>query len=304
MTAEPWESDRPLTTEIARASITANFPAIDTRDLDYLGWGWDYDVYATGDGWAFRFPRRAHCADVFEWEQRIHDLVARALPSSVAVPRLELIGQPSGAFPYRFSGHRLIRGTNAETLAPEQMPTFARDIAEALGALHSIPAADARAAGANEMDLDDIGRSEWLERGFASAVNLRGIDDVVDRAVSWMPSVREPITRFAGPLRLVHQDLGPDHVLVDPATGHITGIIDWSDAILGDPARDFVFLVAWQGWDFTEDVLRRYPHAVDREFRERLDLMARLLTIIWLTQAYEQNANIVKHLRWLHNAFP
>jgi len=50
-------------------------------------------------------------------------------------------------------------------------------------------------------------------------------------------------------------------------------------------------------------VLRAYPHTVDADFRERLDLMARLLTIIWLTQAYEQKANIAKHVRWLHNAF-
>ena len=32
-----------------------------------------------------------------------------------------------------------------------------------------------------------------------------------------------------------HNDLGTDHVLVEPATGAITGI-DWSDAALTDPA--------------------------------------------------------------------
>jgi aminoglycoside phosphotransferase (APT) family kinase protein len=301
--SRPWESDRPLTLEVARAAINENFPTIDTRNLEYIGCGWDYDVYATSDGWAFRFPRRAYCADVFEWEQRIHDLAARALPRDIAVPRVELIGQPGGGFPYRFSAHRLIRGTTSEALTPDLLPTFALDIASALGALHSVPEAEARAAGAKELDLDDIGRSDWLERGFANAANLRGIDDVVDRAVAWMPTVREPIAHFAGPVRLVHQDLGPDHVIVDPATGHITGIIDWTDAILGDPARDFVFLVAWQGWHFTEDVLRHYPHELDGQFRERLDVMARLLTIIWLTQTHEQRADIASNVRWLHNAF-
>lgn len=83
MSAQPWESDRPLTTEIARAAIIENFPEIDVRDIEYLGWGWDYEVYATRDGWAFRFPRRAHCADVFEGERSIHDFVA-PLPRDIA----------------------------------------------------------------------------------------------------------------------------------------------------------------------------------------------------------------------------
>ena len=303
MSAQPWESDRPLTPEIARAAISTSFPTIDTNQLEYLGWGWDYEVFATGDGWAFRFPRRAHCADVFEWERGIHEIAARALPRDIAVPSVELIGQPSGGFPYRFAGHRLICGTTAEALTLELMPNFTRDIAAALGALHSIPETDARAAGAKEMDLDDIGRSDWLERGIASAAKLRGIDDVVDEAVNWMPSVREPIARFTGPLRLVHQDLGPDHVIVDPTTGRITGIIDWTDSILGDPARDFVFLVAWQGWAFADDVLRVYPHEVDTEFRDRLDLMTRLLTVVWLAQAHEQNGHVEKHVKWVHHAF-
>ena len=303
MSAQPWESDRPLTPEIARAAIDASFPSIDTSQLEYLGWGWDYEVFATGDGWAFRFPRRAPCADAFESERQILDLAARVLPSEVAVPRVELIGQPNGGFPYRFSGHRLIRGSTAESLGPELMPTFAREIATALGAIHAVPEAEAHSAGLRAVDLDDIGRSDWIERGSGSAANLRGIDDVVDEAVSWAAGVQTPIPPFAGPLRFVHQDLVPEHIIVDPISGRIAGIIDWTDAILGDPARDFVFLVAWQGWQFAEDVLGGYPHAVDSEFRERLDVMARLLTVIWLAQANDQNANVAKHVRWVRNAF-
>jgi aminoglycoside phosphotransferase (APT) family kinase protein len=39
-----------------------------------------------------------------------------------------------------------------------------------------------------------------------------------------------------------HNDLGIEHILVVPATGAITGVIDWSDAALTDPARDFGLL--------------------------------------------------------------
>ena len=35
-------------------------------------------------------------------------------------------------------------------------------------------------------------------------------------------------------------DLVRDHLLVDEHTGHLTGIIDFSDVALGDPAQDFL----------------------------------------------------------------
>ena len=36
-----------------------------------------------------------------------------------------------------------------------------------------------------------------------------------------------------------HNDLGIEHVLVDPVAWTVTGIIDWSDAAIVDPAHDF-----------------------------------------------------------------
>jgi aminoglycoside phosphotransferase (APT) family kinase protein len=39
-----------------------------------------------------------------------------------------------------------------------------------------------------------------------------------------------------------HNDLGIEHVLIDPVTWRVTGIIDWSDAAIVDPAYDFGLL--------------------------------------------------------------
>ena len=37
---------------------------------------------------------------------------------------------------------------------------------------------------------------------------------------------------------ILHGDLGLSHFMVDPPTGHVTGILDWADAIIGDPLYD------------------------------------------------------------------
>jgi aminoglycoside phosphotransferase (APT) family kinase protein len=303
MSSPPWAPDRPLTRETASEVIRACFPTIAARGLEHLGSGWEFDAYLTADRWVFRFPRRAHCADLFEPEARVHRLVSQVLPPRVAVPRVELVGGPAPGFPYRFAGHRMIRGVAADAVAPDLLPTLAREIGAALGAIHSIPEAEARAAGVRETEEDDVGRKEWLERGFEAASELRGLDPAVDRALGGVRRVSPPLARFEGPLRLIHQDLEPDHLIVDPATGRLAGILDWTDAAVGDPARDFVFLVTWRGWRFAEEVLRSYPHAVDHGFRERLRVMARLLSIMWLALAHEQRSGVAKHVEWVRNAF-
>jgi aminoglycoside phosphotransferase (APT) family kinase protein len=171
-----------------------------------------------------------------------------------------------------------------------------------LSALHSTPAPVVGAAGILVIDLNDPGRREWLEHGITVAAELRGLDSVVDQALAWLRAT--PSTpAFGGPLQLIHGDLAPEHVLVDPTTGFLGGIIDWTDTMLGDAARDFVFLVTWRGWRFVEEVLRVYPRAVDREFRARLRYMAQLLSVIWLAFAHEQGADLAKHVKAVHNAF-
>jgi aminoglycoside phosphotransferase (APT) family kinase protein len=55
---------------------------------------------------------------------------------------------------------------------------------------------------------------------------------------------------------LIHDDLGPEHVLVDDA-GRAIGLIDFEDASIGDPVCDFVPLTVVAGRSLTEG-MRRY----------------------------------------------
>jgi aminoglycoside phosphotransferase (APT) family kinase protein len=56
---------------------------------------------------------------------------------------------------------------------------------------------------------------------------------------------------------LVHQDLGAEHVFVDGA-GRITGVIDWSDSVLGDPAVDLGLVLRDLGETALECALARF----------------------------------------------
>jgi aminoglycoside phosphotransferase (APT) family kinase protein len=157
--------------------------------------------------------------------------------------------------------------------------------------------------GVDELELQEGGRSDWIVTGLDLLSQRRGRDPVVDRALEWARHSALPVVRSDGPLRFIHQDLSPEHLLVDPSTGRLTGILDWTDAIIGDAARDFVFLVAWRGWDFAEEVMRAYPHPLDPGFRDRLRFMTRVLTVVWLGYSYERRTEVEKLTGWVHNAY-
>ena len=72
---------------------------------------------------------------------------------------------------------------------------------------------------------------------FAAVVHaLEGIDAPVDDTPPAEWDCALPAPAPAERLTFIHGDLGAEHVFAD--SGRITGVIDWGDAAIGDPAID------------------------------------------------------------------
>jgi macrolide phosphotransferase len=84
---------------------------------------------------------------------------------------------------------------------------------------------------------------------------------------------------FEGASRLVHNDLWAEHILVDLRSGYVSGIIDWGDAAISDPAIDFAGLYTWYGESWLESVLESYPGTLDSEVISRARYLATCLAI-------------------------
>lgn len=294
-----WEADRSLRAASVRSAIESQFPSVQTHDVVHLGSGWEFDVYLTSDGWCFRFPRRAELSSIFERESRVHALVARVLHPFAAVPIVELWGQPGPEFPYAFAGHRMVPGIGADDPLAPVSPSMAPDLASLLRSLHDVPEREASAAGVVH---DKEGSEEWLAEAMSSAAELTGISPVVDKAVQWLRGVQDIPSPYTGPAKLVHNDLGPQHLLVGADSGKLVGVIDWTDAALGDPVLDFLFLPMWRGWKFVATILESYP-PVDPEFGTRLSFQVRVRSLHWLHASIEEGTDLQKHLKWVANAF-
>jgi hypothetical protein len=80
----------------------------------------------------------------------------------------------------------------------------------------------------------------------------------------------------------LHHDLKGEHYLLDQDASDITGILDWADARIGDPATDFVGVALWLGMPFVEQVLEHYTLPVDAGLRERVDFQNRAARLFHL----------------------
>ena len=60
--------------------------------------------------------------------------------------------------------------------------------------------------------------------------------------------------------------MAAEHLLFDPDSYKITGVVDWSDLAIGHPAADFAGVFHWGGEDFMTAVLRSYAERADGSF--------------------------------------
>lgn len=65
-----------------------------------------------------------------------------------------------------------------------------------------------------------------------------GVDVEPDRLIDALAAAAQSLAAVTQPV-LVHNDLWPGNVLLDPATGDIHGVVDFERALFGDPLQDF-----------------------------------------------------------------
>lgn len=244
-----------------------------------FGAGWDNEAFLANDGpggsgggeWVVRFPRRALGGALMEHELAVLPALAAHLESWPAERRLALpvpelahtasscsIQAPRG-YPWSFGAYRLLSGTTAcrADLPPPAERAGAERLGAFLAALHMSPAPLRALAPQEPASRADRG-ARWAALG-------RRLAELTPETLAFVaagapatgaeePLIPEAFLARAGELaqvpgrtagHLVHGDLYGRHVLVDPASGAPSGLIDWGDVHVGDAAGDLAL-----GWTF------------------------------------------------------
>jgi aminoglycoside 2''-phosphotransferase len=227
---------------------------IDATAVRPIGDGWANWTFLVDGHLVVRFPRNPEVGDATRRELRL--LPALRSHVSFAIPEPTVVGEHGGL---PFFGYESIDG---RALRAGDGPA-AGAIGRVLAELHRFPVDRA----AELLGSPPPGRA-WRDRyeslwPVVEQVALPELDPATADEVRW---------RYAGiveappafPTCLIHNDLGPEHVLLD-LDGRPVGLIDFEDAALGDPATDLVALLACLGRHTLTHLL------AGRDLGERLD---------------------------------
>lgn len=256
--------------EMAKAAITASFPQFRNARVEMLDQGYDFRVFEVGARWLFRFPKHTGGAKKLTKELKLLGGLGKRLP--LPVPDYEY-SQESGGSPLQsFAGYKKIQGTPADVSEKVSRKEVARQLGPFLHELHSYSVDLAVAAGVPEVPDLVSGR-----RGQALA-ELAGITELSVGRDDLRLYVENEASPPVGPPCLVHNDLWAEHILVN-RWGRVSGVIDWGDAIVGDPAIDFAGLYAWYGESWLEQVIECYPGKLDSALLLRSRYLAACLAV-------------------------
>lgn len=235
---------------------------IEESSIQFNESGLDFQVVlatdADGTRWILRLPRREDVLPSVDKEKRTLELIAPLL--SVEVPRWTICTDELIAY-------RALNGVPAGTIDPEakayvweidlaNVPNqFYESLAKGIVSLHQVSVEKVRAVGlpvktAEEVRVEMKQRMDAVKKEFAVAQTLW------ERWQSWLHNDE----MWTQETVLTHGELHAGHILVN-AQAQVTGFIDWTEASVTDPARDFVALYRIFGQDALNQLISAYAEA-------------------------------------------
>ena len=252
--------------------IQQNFPQIVIRTARPITKGWDSFVLEVNDELIFRFPMRNDVVEPLQRELRLLPILEQTL--SAPIPHFEYIGRGNANYPYTFVGYRKVHGTALDDprISQERLLALVPALATFLNDLHNFPTAQARQLGVQE-HTPSLWRKIYEERYIDLQKHVFQLLDTRLRTQSeqlWENFLDNKVL-FTFQTKLIHRDLSGEHIFCESKQDVLSGVIDWGDVTVGDPAIDFVGLHWVGGKQFIEQIVMRYQSTIDTAFWQRID---------------------------------
>jgi len=249
----------------ALASVAV--PGLDpvaVRPADVTGMDFDVAVVQDAEGrrWVVRAPRRPAVAALVDAEARLLPRLQPLLPVPVPVPaghcRL-----PEGG---RCVVAAYLPGTPLDPAALRAGSPLAAEVGRVMAALHEIDPDVFEEAGAPVYGAD-----EYRLRRLADVDRAAATGRVPASLLARWERALEQVSHWRFVPTPVHGDLAGEHVLEHE--GRVSGVLDWGEARVADPADDLAWVAASAAPDALDTVLEAYsmargdrpdPHLLDR----------------------------------------
>jgi aminoglycoside 2''-phosphotransferase len=280
--------------------LATGFPALQVQRTILLGEGWDSIALLVNDQLVFRFAKRPDAAVRQTHETELLPLLAGRLP--LAIPRYTYTWTDPAWPGKRIVGYQLIAGEPLRSGRSEYQARQATQLGEFVSALHAVSLEEAQRHGVVKRDAAGLREAYW--RFFTTVrEKMLPLFAAHEQAaiVAFWSGYLEDDDLFTFTPTLVHRDLVPEHVLVDPMTGELTGVIDWGDAGVDDPAVDFAGVWRQMGDEFARQMLAASRHSLDTTMLRRMDFYAGMEPFheIHFAQTHGDAAHLTHGVEWV-----
>lgn len=225
--------------------------------------GWTHIVLEVNGKWIFRFVRDPSNTQLAV-EQAFLPLFNERSPLPIPAIRY------SGA---NFIAYEKIEGVKFSesvfhSLGWREKTSHAAALGDFLTSLHAVPF-EHRHLSTAPFGGDDF----WEELWPAAAPRLNPstrnkAEDYFHRALSRIASAAYPVV-------VTHSDIGTGNVLIDGSGTKLTGVIDFGDISLSDPATDFATFYRRFGKPFAVDMAEAYRLSMGDDFWTRVDYQSK-----------------------------
>lgn len=279
--------------EILAASLVKEQFGLTITSIHNLGPGWDNDAFQINDEYVFRFPRRQSAIDSILRESAILPQLAHQLP--YPIPNEIFSGQPTHEYPMPFQGYRHIPGLSSSqlTLSMDQRRQQAQELAHFLKKLHSIPIKPdwkhLLPIGENRLSGSFRHCMTRMESKIGHLTHMQVLSSQVkfESIIALAQSITPPNHLES----LVHGDLHSRHIIIDD--GKLSGIIDWGDMHIGDPAIDLAFAYYYLPKNAHESFIDKYG-SIDESMWLRAKMWALYKAISILEYSSEANLRDIR----------
>lgn len=265
--------------------VNKRFPNIDNNKIQVFDDGWDYVVIVVNSELAFRFPRREDYAKTLPIEVNFLELFVDKSP--VRVPKMT--NQKDETTGISYVSYRFIPGVQftksiSSTFSKDELLAVAKQLGTFLAVIHSFPVEEAKQLGIQQIDSFD----SWQKR--LTKIKKEVFPHIDENEQKWIivlfENFLETIAKTPIKSVLTHSDIMPEHIIVDPKTHTLSGIIDFGDILIADPAHDFTFLARY-GQDFLNESYKSYALPRDQTFEKRRQFYEDRLAVTNLEHSLE-----------------
>lgn len=252
--------------------VKKHFPSIDDNHIKTYTDGWDHLVIVVNNETVFRFPKKGNMLVEYKRTFNTEALLLQKLSLRVVIqiPQITVFEDGEDIYEvYRFIPGRRFSRELAAMLSDGDLKIIGAQLGEFLNNIHTFSIDEAVVCGISEKS--DIKNLDYWKGRHESVLEVLKSYFTQDE-YHWVDNLfikfYKVLTQSSYNSTLCHGDVMPEHILIDEVENKIKGIIDFTDAVISDPAYDFAFLGIY-GKEFLSDVYKAYTLPRDEHFEDR-----------------------------------